>query len=105
MMRKLLTLVCALLITAACSAPPAAKPVEGEKPYFDAAKADALVPGKSTREDARRLLGEPYADDPRKSDDLWTYMYTLKRQLVLTFKGGVLAGKEWSEEYGIGGKQ
>lgn len=103
MLKKLVVLFAALVLAAACSAPPAPKAAEAEQPYFDAAKADALVPGKSTREDARELLGAPYPDDPRKSDERWTYMYTLKRQLVLTFRGGVLSSKEWSEEYGIGG--
>lgn len=100
-MKKILALLAALLLTIACSTQPTAKTADESKPFFDIAKADALTPGQTTREEVRATLGEPYPD-PLKTDERWTYMYTYQRQLVLIFKSGVLVEKKWSEEHGIG---
>jgi len=99
--RELLAVALAIGLMAACSSAPSEKAAEAQKPFFDAAVVDTFTPGKTTQADIRAALGEPYPE-PQKSPERWTYMYTYRRQIVFTFKDGVLTGKTWSEEYGIG---
>jgi hypothetical protein len=105
-MKVRLMAVCALFFSACCAVPCARHPqtVSGfdqEKTYFAAETADVLQPGHSTRADVERVLGMPYIDKQDEEGRLqYVYMYTLKRQLLLSFDGEVLAAKKWSEAYG-----
>jgi outer membrane protein assembly factor BamE (lipoprotein component of BamABCDE complex) len=101
MLKKLLSLAAMALFIASCAGAPAQKTSTAQKPFFDAAVVDTLTPGKATREDVRKALGEPYPD-PLKSDNRWTYMYTYQKQIIFLFENGILKEKKWSEEYGIG---
>jgi outer membrane protein assembly factor BamE (lipoprotein component of BamABCDE complex) len=104
MLKKLLPLAIIAFLLASCSSAPSTKSTSGDKPFFDAAIVDTLVPGKATSQDVRKALGEPYPD-PLKSDNRWTYMYTYQKQIIFIFENGILKEKKWSEEFGIGGNK
>ena len=99
-MRKLGVLFTLLVLAFACSTTQVQKIAEPDKTFFDAATVDSFILRKTTQQEVRKALGEPYPD-PLKTDNRWTYMYTYQKQIILFFENGILTDKKWSEEYGI----
>jgi hypothetical protein len=103
---RVAALLSALLFVAACTTAPVRQEAPrsvspSEKPYFDAALADKLTVGTSTRKDVLNVMGRPYADDPRKETGRLVYRHTDMTQLVFEFSGDVLKAKLWGDIYGI----
>lgn len=100
-MRRWGALLALLVLAVSCSTVRVEKAPAPPRTFFDAAVVEGFVVGKSTQNEVRQALGEPYPD-PLKSEKRWTYLYTHQKQIVLSFEGGILTGKQWSEQYGIG---
>ena len=103
---RILALLSAVLFFVACSTVPVQERVSDkasptEKPYFDAALANTLTVGKSTRREVLEVMGPPYSDDPRKETGRLVYMHTQMTQVVFEFDGDVLKAKLWGDIYGI----
>ena len=100
-MKKIALVIIAIFLLAACSTTQVSKSDKTGETFFDAEIVETLIPGKTTQEEVRERLGEPYPD-PLKTPERWTYMYTYQKQIIFTFEDGVLKSKQWSEEFGIG---
>ncbi|HSH68578.1 MAG TPA: outer membrane protein assembly factor BamE [Deferrisomatales bacterium] len=100
-MKRLIAFAISILFLVACATAPTPEPAKTDGAFFDANVVDTFLPGKTTQQDIRTALGEPYPD-PLKSSERWTYMYTYQKQIIFTFDDGILTGKQWSTEHGIG---
>jgi len=101
MTRLFLVATSIMLLVACTTTSPTTQHKEAEKPFFDASIVQSFIPEKTTQEEIRKALGEPYPD-PLKTPERWTYMYTYQKQIIFTFDNGTLTGKQWSKEFGIG---
>ncbi|MDF1554733.1 MAG: hypothetical protein P1P84_16810 [Deferrisomatales bacterium] len=68
--------------------------------FFDPRIIEELELGRSTPDDVRGLLGEPYLES-RVSSDLvmWVYDFNPTRQAVAYFRANLLVEKGWTIRY------
>ena len=101
MKRRFLGIALSMLMLVACSTTQTPEATKAEKTFFDVTVVENFVIGKTTQEEIRDTLGDPYPE-PLKTPERWTYMYTYQKQIIFTFNEGILTEKKWSTEYGIG---
>jgi outer membrane protein assembly factor BamE (lipoprotein component of BamABCDE complex) len=100
-MRYTDTLLGVIILLASCATVDPSRTVQEEGALFDASVVETLEPGTSTRSFVLDKMGRPFIDVPLDDGRIqWVYMYTTKKQVLVTFEGDVLDEWSWSEKYG-----